>query len=179
MTTLDASPTPSAQATTTPHAPPTSLRAKWCAEGQHTPPPPPIAYAGCTTPPPWLTHPRLLPHMPLCAYAVGAGGAGGGARKGGTWNEGQCNPSGEWPGVAPPALCPCMRAKLGGCMGRAGWGTTQRKAAHEQRGVRTRVVLPHIRAKVGGCVSGAGCNPGEGRARNRRGRELSPHPCAQ
>ncbi|KAI9430362.1 hypothetical protein BJY52DRAFT_1406947 [Lactarius psammicola] len=121
-TTPDASPTPSARATTTPDAPPTPLRAKRCAEGQRTPPPPPIAYAGCATPPPRLTHPRLLPHTPLCAYAVGAGGAGGGARKGGTRNEGRCNPSGERPGVAPPALCPRMRAKLGGCAGRAGRG---------------------------------------------------------
>ncbi|KAI9433676.1 hypothetical protein BJY52DRAFT_1336902, partial [Lactarius psammicola] len=94
MTTPDASPTPSTWATTTPHAPLTPLRAKRCAEGQRAPPPPPIAYVGCATPAPRLTHPHLLPHTPLCAYAVGAGGAGGGARKGGHPERGAVQP--EW-----------------------------------------------------------------------------------
>ncbi|KAI9440289.1 hypothetical protein BJY52DRAFT_1321170 [Lactarius psammicola] len=115
--------TPSARATTTPHAPPTPLRAKQCAEGQRAPSPPLASLMQDAPPPaPRLTHPRLLPHTPLCAYAVRAGGAGGGARKGGTRNEGRCNPSGEWPGAAQPAPCPRMRTKVGGCTGGAAQG---------------------------------------------------------
>ncbi|KAI9433801.1 hypothetical protein BJY52DRAFT_1336190 [Lactarius psammicola] len=64
----------------------------WCAEGQRAPPPPPITYMGCATPAPRLTHPHLLPHTPLCTYAVGAGGAGGGARKWGHLERGAVQP---------------------------------------------------------------------------------------
>ncbi|KAI9433084.1 hypothetical protein BJY52DRAFT_1231683 [Lactarius psammicola] len=122
------------------------------------PPPPPIAYAGCATPAPRLTHPCLLPHTPLCVYAVGAGGAGGGAHKGGTRNEGRCNPSGERLGLHRQRRVLACAQRLEDTRARrdgAGRGATQKKAARERRGVRTRVVLPRVRAKAGGCASGA------------------------
>ncbi|KAI9455437.1 hypothetical protein BJY52DRAFT_1279997, partial [Lactarius psammicola] len=171
-TTLDASPTPSTRATTTPDAPPTPLRAKQCTEGQRTPPPPPIAYVGCATPAPRLTHPRLLPHTPLCAYAVGAGGAGGRACKGATRNEGRCNPSGERPGVAPPAQCPRMRAKVGGRAGGAGRGRAGRnpeKGHTRTEGCAHEGSAPP-RARKGGRMCERGTTqPGQGPRAKRKG----------
>ncbi|KAI9447303.1 hypothetical protein BJY52DRAFT_1228313 [Lactarius psammicola] len=120
--------------------------------------PPPIAYAGCTTPAPRLTHPHLLPHMPLWAYAVGAGEVGGGARKGGTWNKGQCNPSGEWPGVAPSAPCPRMHAKVGGRRGRVGWGRVGRNP--EKGHTRTEGCAHKGGAPPRSCKGGRMCEQG-------------------
>ncbi|KAI9438412.1 hypothetical protein BJY52DRAFT_1324104, partial [Lactarius psammicola] len=108
--------------------------------------PPPITYVGRTTPAPQLTHPRLLPHTPLCVYAVGAGEAGGGVRKGGTRNEGRCDPGGKRSGVAPPAPCLRMRTKVGGRAGRAGWGRAGRNPGKG-----------HM--QIEGCAHGGGAPP--------------------
>ncbi|KAI9434924.1 hypothetical protein BJY52DRAFT_1231014 [Lactarius psammicola] len=138
--------------------------------------------AGCATPAPRLTHPRLLPHMPLCAYAVGAGGEGVVHARGAHGTRGGATQVVNGPGLHRQRCVLASTQRLEDTqVGRdgAGRGATQRRAACEWRGVRTGVVLPHVHVKAGGCASGAWRNPGKGHTQKGRGWALSLHPRTQ
>ncbi|KAI9433787.1 hypothetical protein BJY52DRAFT_1395585 [Lactarius psammicola] len=138
------------------------------------PSPPPIAYAGCATPA--CSHTRRFAHMLWVQEGRGAV-----RTRGAPGTRGGATRAANGPGLhSQRRVLACAQRLEDARAGRdgEGRGATQRKAAREWRGVRTRAALPRVLAKAGGCASGAGRNPGEGRARNRRGghslRTLAP-----